>query len=187
MSVANRMSERAYLDLAANDPNALWELWDGEPREKPGMSVEHSRSMIELVFVLRLQIDTVVWEVRVEAPRVRWTERNAFIPDVAIVRRALADEQANQPGRLEVYNVPLPLVVEIWSRSTGEYDVAVKLAAYKARGDAEIWRLHPYERTLTRWVRQANGTYAEETFTGGRVELVGLPGVVVDLDALFAR
>ena len=187
MSVANRMSEQAYLELAGNDPDGLWELWDGEPREKPGMSVEHSRFSVGLVVTLDPQIDRNVWEVRFGAPRVRWTERNAFIPDVAIVPRALADEQANQPGRLEVYNVPLPLVVEVWSRSTGDYDVAVKLAAYMARGDAEIWRLQPYERTLTRWVRQADGAYAEEAFAGGSVGLAAIPGVAVDLDALFAR
>ena len=187
MSVANRMSEQAYLELAASDPDGKWELWDGEPREKPGMSVEHSRSSFGLGVMLDPQLDPAVWEVRVEAPRARWTERNAFIPDVAVVRRALADEQANQPGRLEVYDVPLPLVVEIWSRSTGDYDVAVKVAAYQARGDAEIWRLHPYERSLTRWVRQADGTYAEEAFAGGTVALAAIPGVVVDLDALFAR
>lgn len=187
MSVAQRLSMEAYLDLARADPDGLWELWDGEPREKPGMSVEHSRSLIELVFILRRQIDPTSWEIRVDAPRARWTERHAFIPDVAIVQRVLADEQANQPGRLEVYDVPLPLVVEVWSQSTGAYDLEVKLAAYKARGDAEIWLLHPYERTVTRWIRQADSTYTEETFTGGSIALAAVPGIVIDLDAIFGR
>ena len=128
MGVANRLTPDAYLELAGNDPDGFWEIWDGEPREKPGMSVEHSRDSFELGFLLRLRIDPAVWEVRVQAPRDQWAERNAFIPDVAIVPRALADEQANQPRRLEVYNVPLPLVIEVWARSTGEYDLAVKLA-----------------------------------------------------------
>jgi len=187
MSVVSRMSEQAYLDLAARDLDGLWELWDGEPREKPGMSVEHSRFSVGLVVALDPQLDPAVWEVRVGAPRTRWTERNVFIPDVAIVPRALADQQANQPGRLELYNIPLPLVVEVWSRSTGEYDRTVKFAAYRARGDAEIWRLQPYERSLTRWLRQPDGAYDEEHLRGGGVDLAAIPGVRVDLDALFAR
>ena len=47
---------------------------------------------------------------------------------------------------LEVYEGPLPLVVEVWSASTGNYDVESKLLEYQRRGDLEIWRLHPYER-----------------------------------------
>ena len=186
-SVANRLSLDAYHDLALNDPDGFWELWDGESREKPGMSVEHSRAAFGLGVMLDPQLDPAVWEVRIAAPRTRWTERNVFIPDVAIVPRELADAQANQPGCLELDNVPLPLVVEVGSRTAGDYDLAVKVAAYQARGDAEIWRLQPNDRSLTRWPRQPNGTYTKETVTGGAVELVALPGVTVDLDALFAR
>lgn len=39
---------------------------------------------------------------------------------------------------LEVDNAPLPLVVEVWSRSTGDDDVEGKLADDQRRGDAEI-------------------------------------------------
>ncbi len=77
-------------------------------------------------------------------------------------------------------------MVEIWSPSTGGYDLDVKVTACKARGDAEIWRLHPHQRTLTRWVRQPGGSCAEFVHTGGVIELHALPGVTVDLDALFA-
>lgn len=69
MGVANRLALDAYLELAGNDPDGFWELWDGEPREKPGMSVEHSRDSFEPGFLLRLPIDPAVWEVRVQAPR----------------------------------------------------------------------------------------------------------------------
>jgi Uma2 family endonuclease len=187
MSVANRIGEQAYLELALSDPDGLWELWDGEPREKPGMSYRHNRDMFELGYALRLQIDLGQYEVRVNTSRVPYAARSYFIPDVLVLPAALARAQPDEPGHLERYDSPLPLVVEVWSRSTGEYDLSTKLAAYQARGDAEIWRLHPYEQTLTRWVRQANGTYVEESFVGGLVALAALPGVVVDLDALFAR
>jgi Uma2 family endonuclease len=78
-------------------------------------------------------------------------------------------------------------VVEIWSPSTGTYDIGEKLPDYQRRGDLEIWRIHPYERTVTAWRRQSDGTYAESVFRGRIARPVALPGVAVDLDALFAE
>ena len=86
---------------------------------------------------------------------------------------------------LEVYDQPLPLVVEVWSRSTGDYDVEEKLAVYQQRGDLEIWRIHPYERTLTAWRRQPDGSYDETIHREGVVSPTALPGVEIDLAALF--
>ena len=77
-------------------------------------------------------------------------------------------------------------MVEVWSPSTGDYDVDGKIPEYKPRGDREIWRLHPYERTLTTWVRQADGSYVETVHTGGVVRPAWLPDVAIDLAALFA-
>ena len=88
--------------------------------------------------------------------------------------------------KLEIFDEPLPLVVEVWSPSTGGYDLDAKLPEYQRRGDAEIWRLHPYERTLTVSRRLPDGGYAETVHTGGVVRPIALPGVAVDLDALFA-
>jgi hypothetical protein len=64
--------------------------------------------------------------------------------------------------------------------------VDTKVPDYRARGDREIWRLHPHERTLTSWVQQADGSYAETRYTAGIVRPTFLPGVAIDLDALFA-
>ena len=76
-------------------------------------------------------------------------------------------------------------MVEVWSRSTGGYDVNAKLPVYMERGDLEIWRIHPYERSLTSWVRQPDGSYQESVYRGGIVSLAALPGVTIDLDELF--
>jgi len=187
MSIASRIGEQEYLALAAEEEHRFLELWDGVPKEKPSMSYRHNRDMFELGYLLRQPLDPKQFEARVNASRVAHTARNYFIPDVLVLPAEVARTQPDEPGRLETYAGPLPLVVEIWSRSTGEYDISTKLAVYQTRGDAEIWRLHPYERSLTRWVRRRDGTYAEESLAGGTVALAALPGVVVDLDALFAR
>ena len=60
-----------------------------------------------------------------------------------------------------------------------------KLAVYQQRGDLEIWSIHPYERMLTAWRRLPDGSYEEAVFSEGVVNPVALPGVGIDLAALF--
>ncbi|MDQ3228020.1 MAG: Uma2 family endonuclease [Chloroflexota bacterium] len=91
----------------------------------------------------------------------------------------------SDPRSLDAFAEPLPLVVEVWSRTTGDYDIAAKLPAYRERGDLEIWFIHPYERTLTAWRRQPDGSYAEEVYRGGMVAVTSLPDVTIDFDALL--
>ena len=61
------------------------------------------------------------------------------------------------------------------SRSTGYYDVDAKLPEYQRRGDLEIWRIHPYERTLIAWRCQADGSYTESLYTSGTVQSAATP------------
>ena len=79
----------------------------------------------------------------------------------------------------------MPFVAEVWSPSTGDYDVEEKLREYQRRGDPEIWRIHPYERSLTAWRRRPDGTYEQTVQRGGTVQPVALTGVTIDLDAIF--
>ena len=79
----------------------------------------------------------------------------------------------------------MPLVVEVWSPSTGQSDIEEKLREYQQRGDLEIWRIHPYERTLTAWRRQPDGSYTETLYRGGIIEPAAIPNVRIDIDRLF--
>jgi Uma2 family endonuclease len=186
MAIETRIDEEAYLRLAFAEPDRKWELVDGRLREKPAMTFRHNQWEITVGFAIRSQLDLSVYEVRIDAGRLRKPGATYYIPDVFVFPLAFATEFKDRDDVLEVYDEPLPLVVEIWSRSTGGYDVEEKLADYQARGDAEIWRLHPFERTLMRWVRQADGSYEESLLRGGVIRLAALPGVAIDLDALFA-
>jgi Uma2 family endonuclease len=121
--------------------------------------------------------------VRVNAGRLRRGERTYYIPDVMVIPRNAANR--SEPASIEIYDQPLPFVAEVWSPSTGDYDVDRKFPGYQARGDFEIWRLHPYEKTLTIWRRRDDGGYDESIQKCGAVHLVGLPGVLVDLDEVF--
>jgi hypothetical protein len=76
-------------------------------------------------------------------------------------------------------------VAEVWSSSTGNYDTDTRIPVYMQRGDLEVWRIHPYERTLTAWVRQPDGRYEETLNREGVIALSALPGVTIGMDDLF--
>ena len=180
------MSGKTYERLALAEPDRKWELRDGFLREKPGMTAAHNELEMQLGYMLMSQLDRANYRVRVDSGRVHRPGATYFIPDVLVVPTALVTPLLDQHDVLEVYDQPLPLVIEVWSRSTGDYDVAEKIAVYQQRGDLEIWRIHPYEQTLTAWRRQPDGAYIESVYRGGMVRPESLPGVEIDLDVLFA-
>lgn len=177
-------SEKTYLQVALDEPGANWELHCGELRRKPSMTMEHNDIAEHLAYLLHSQLDRSQFRVRTNAGRTRVATGSYYIPDVFVVPTSLA---LRLKGRrvLEAYSEPLPLVVEVWSPSTGDYDVETKLPDYRRRGDAEIWRIHPYERTLTAWRRGPDGEYTETMYTAGMVASESLPGVRIELGDLF--
>lgn len=179
------VSERTYECLALEDVDRLWELHDGELREKPRMSFQHGGLMTYLGHLLLLQLNPAEFHVHVNNARVRRSAGNVYIPDVVVFPVEMALPFWDRADQLEIYADALPFVAEVWSPSTGEYDVNEKIAEYQQRGDREIWRLHPFERTVTVWRRHPDGSYAESVHRQGTVEIVALPGVAIDLDALF--
>ena len=180
------VSESTYRRIALEDPDGQWELHCGALRQKPNMTVEHNYIGRRLHRFLIQQLDEREFDVVVNDGRVRRSAQNYYIPDVYVVPMDLIRPLRRRPDVLEAYEVPLPLVVEVWSPSTGAYDVEAKLVEYQRRGDREIWRIHPYERTLIAWRRQDDGSYTETLYTAGIVEPVALPNMRIDLEALFA-
>jgi len=178
------VTEQTFRKIALEDPEGHWELYCGHLRRKPGMTAEHNDVMNLLASQLWRQLESQEYRVRTNSGHVRRSAENYFIPDVYVVPTEQVRLQRGT-GALETFEGPLPLVVEVWSLSTGQYDVDTKLPEYQHRGDLEIWRIHPLERTLVAWRRQADGTYRESQYAGGTVHPVALPGVVIDLDALY--
>lgn len=184
-TVTEQVSEETYRLLALGDPHHHWELHEGRLLEKPGMGAEHNDVMFELGVQLRLQLDREQFRVRANSARVHRPTASYYIPDLLVVPTDLERGQRARPGTLETYDAPLPMVVEVWSPSTGGYDVDTKLPEYHQRGDQETWRIQPYERTLTAWRRQPDGSYDESFYNGGKVRPESLPDVTIDLDALI--
>jgi Uma2 family endonuclease len=176
-----------YARVALEDDDALWELVCGQLRQKPVMTVEHDGSYWNLAMLLSKQLDAQRYRVSQNGGRLRIASGTYYLPDLCVIPVAVLHRlRRERPGELAVLDEPMPLVVEVWSPSTGDYDVEVKLREYQLRRDLEIWRLHPYERTLTIWRRQVDGSYTETRYWGDAVvEPIALSGVRIALAALF--
>jgi Uma2 family endonuclease len=185
MAIETRISEDTYERLALAEPDRKWELRDGVLREKPGMTAAHNELAVTLGYMLLSQLDRATYRVRIDAGRLQRPGATYFIPDVFVIPTAYVIPLMDQQDVLEVYDQPLPLVVEVWSRSNGEYDLEEKLAVYQQHGDLEIWRIHPYERALTARRRLPDGSYDETIHCEGVTGPTALPGVEIDLTALF--
>jgi len=179
------IDEATYRRLALEELDGPWELHDGVLREKPAVSIAHGGTTNKLAVVLQMQLGWEEYRVRNNSSRLRISTRRTYIPDIAVVPIALDLALRADPYALELYEAPLPLVAEVWSPSTGDYDVEAKLENYQQRGDEEIWYLHPYDRTLAAWVRQPDGSYARHFHREGIVRSARLDGVAVDLAWLF--
>ncbi len=179
------VSYETYKRVVLEDQDEKYELVWGHIRTKPLMTAEHGGSMGVLDHQLQLQLDVEQFAVRVNSGRLRISTGTYFIPDICVIPRAMVMKLRERPGTFEVYADPVPLVVEVWSPSTGSYDVETKFPEYRQRGDAEIWRIHPYQHTLTAWRRQPGGSYSEMVYTTGVIQPVALPGVTIDIDRLW--
>ena len=186
IATTERLSEEAYRAFALGDPRGRWELVNGRLRERPEMSAAHDWVAMRLVRQLLIQLDPDQYHVSLGHARLRISAETYFIPDVAVIPAPMVRPLLESPHSLNAYADPLPLVVEVWSPSTGRHDLRVKLAGYQSRGDLEIWRVHPYDRTLTTWVRQPDGSYTETVYREGTVQVEALHGVAIDLRTVFA-
>jgi Uma2 family endonuclease len=178
------VSEAAFERLSLGEPGQ-WELHDGYAYRKPPITLAHNDLAWQLGLTLGTQLSRDEWVIRVDAGLVRRSASRYYIPDVMVVSRQEARALFPDPHTWEVYPGPIALVVEVWSPSTGVIDQTEKLSEYKRRGDAEIWLLHPIERSLTVWRRLPDGSYDESVFRRGIVHPASVPGASIDLDELF--
>lgn len=184
--IGQRVSDADYVRIALGDDDHRWELHDGRVREKPGADAVHNEGATWLLYALFAQLDRPHFNVRTNSARVRYPGGYFYVPDVVAIPEPLTRPLRGRPDLLETYDAPLPLVVEIWSAATPDYDEFAKIALSRQRGDQEIWFLDPYKRDLTRWLRRPDGGYDEERQRGGIVRPAFLPDVAIDLDDLFA-
>lgn len=174
-----------YRQVALEDPSGLWEYSCGELRRKSGMTLWHNSAMRRLTGQLNAQLDPDLFEVASNCVRLQHRRGSYYVPDVAVIPVGLMARYAQPSNELESYESAVPFVAEVWSPSTGGFDIDEKIPDYKARGDAEIWRIHPLERVVLAMRLGPGGVYSDQEWRGGRAPLSSLPGVQIDIDRLF--
>lgn len=117
--------------------------------------------MVDLEMQLTNQLDRNRFRVRINSARVNRIDVTCFILDVLIESADLPNQNRDVANVLEIFQDPVPFV-------------------------AEIWRIHPYDRTVSIWRRQPNDEYGFRLLTGGRIQVAAIPGVWIDLDSLLA-
>ena len=96
------------------------------------MTTEHNEVETELAYMLRRQLDP---RCTGSDPTRGGPEADHLLRPGCVRRSRELDRKSPGTGALEVFEEPLPLVVEVWSKSTGDYDVEEKLVEYRRRGD----------------------------------------------------
>src|SRR6266508_4813356 len=117
------VSAETYKRVALEDPEGKWELVCGRLRRKPPMTTEHNHAQRTCGRLLSRQLDSRAFSVGIESGRLRISTGTYYEPDIVVIPMAYVRRLMEQPGTFEVYDDPMPLVVEVWSPSTGEYDV----------------------------------------------------------------
>ena len=180
------VSEATYRQLSLEDDDTTWELVCGRLREKPPMTYDHGDTASYLNFLLQSALRRAEFRVSQNHARLRLPDGQYFVPDLAVVPQELRRRFRGVKDAVEEYSQPLPLVVEVWSPSTGKYDAREKIAGYRERGDREIWLIDPYEISIAVHRRTPGGEYVVLDFAAGDViEPASLPGVRIDVNELL--
>jgi DNA-binding XRE family transcriptional regulator len=113
------VSEARYRQVALEDPEGKWELVCGHLIAKPAMTTEHEQVARKLARQLILQLSDEEYLVDRDSPRLRVHGGNYRLPDVCVIPVPVIQRRLREyPAKLEEYEEPMPLVVEVWSPST---------------------------------------------------------------------
>ena len=88
--------------------------------EKPLMSMKHDDVAFHLGYLLQRRLDRSLYRVNVNGGKTRHSARHYSIPDVVVIPAALVLPFADDPQAFNAFAEPLPLVVEISFRTTGD-------------------------------------------------------------------
>ena len=162
------------------DDGKRYELIDGRLVELPSPTRRHMELARRLFRVLDGFADAG------DLGRAYFAPIDVYITPTRVVQPDLlfiAKDRFGIYGPDKIEGAP-DLVVEIHSPSTGERDRTEKAALYAAAGVREHWRCDPDARTFAIDALGAGG-YETVAAAGHLVPSVVLPGLVVDVQALF--
>jgi Uma2 family endonuclease len=159
-------------------PEDRVELIEGEVIDMAPIDSEHAGSVNQLVRAFQALGDRVI--LSTQNP-VRLSERSEPEPDIALLRPRDDFYRRSHPTAADVL-----LIVEV-ARTSIRYDREIKLPLYAQHAIPEVWIIDLQARRIHVHRDPQGERYASETATAqpGKVSLVALPGVEIDLSALF--
>ena len=183
MSVIPRRMTYEDLQQTPDDGNR-YEIIDGEPIVSPAPSLLHQELVVRLLVLIQAYLVESRFGGKIfPAPvDVRLAEHTVVQPDLVYVSAARSHIRANPAF---VNGVP-DLVVEILSPSTRAYDEHVKHRLYERAGLPEYWLVDLNREALTILTLRKGAYVATAAQSASRVSSVVLPGLAIDVPALFA-
>lgn len=172
-----------YEDLVQlPDDGNRYEIIDGELYVTPAPSRRHAEVVARLFALLfnfvRARRLGRVYTAPVD---VKLARHRIVQPDILFIKQ----------DRLSVFSPDAvegrpDMVVEVLSPSTRNRDLGLKARVYAEMGIPEYWMADPIAERFAISVL-ANGQYAEVAHEGMSVRSTIVPGLIVDLDELFAE
>jgi Uma2 family endonuclease len=164
------------------DDGNRYELYDGELRVVPSPMLLHQRIVGRLHLLLSAYVQSAGGEVFMAPLDVVLTEYDVVEPDLIV----FGPEKARRLEPLEHVYFPPDLAVEVLSPSTARIDRGPKSVLLAKHRVPEYWLVDPQERTLEVRIERAGGYPDPIVLAGGTYRSVSLPGLVIDVEALFA-
>jgi len=147
-------------------------------------SVPHERMFLRIISTLFGYVESAgLGEVFGSRSLVKFSAEEQFEPDIMVIARS--DEHLWSKGGTAFLGIP-QVIVEILSKSTRDYDLTIKRAAYKHYRVPEIVFVDVQAETLMFDVVGTDG-YETIVLNSGARESVVLQGFVWNVDALFGR
>jgi len=158
------------------------ELVDGELVVTPSPTPLHQRVSRRLNDLLGSTIDVVGVGEHFYAPLdVKLSDGTVVQPDLI----AVTTSRFNIIAESAIEGVP-DFIIEIVSPSHDRYDREVKRALYARHSVPEYWLVDPGAGTIAIYTEPHEGRYLSETITGEMAVSVTIPGLSVEVAALFA-
>lgn len=182
MSVLTQRLTLADLAQMPND-GKRYEIIDGEPHVSPAPSRLHEKLTVRLLLLIYAYLTEhgLGDDVYTAPVDVHFSGYDGVQPDLVYVspaRRSILGE----PGSI---NGAPDLIVEIFSPSSRAYDQLVKARLYATAGVPELWHADPEAESLTDFALEG-GAYVPVPQVDGRARSLVLPGLEIDVAALFA-
>lgn len=181
---ALRPGEFSFRDHCRWPEGERWELLDGRAYAMAPPSWDHQTVVFELGAQLRNILVGKPCQARSGPVGVRLPQadeaddevRTVFEPDLLVVCDSAKIDARGVRGAPDV-------IIEVLSPSTAAFDQIEKRRAYERAGVRELWLVDIANGLLTIY-RHADSAFAppEIVHARGRVPLVALPGVELDLD-----